>query len=174
MISWDSEKFMSEEEFFDCCESTITGKDFQILKNARIVPASGEEIPANPVLDKWNSWERSLRNELVKMRAGKKGQDGEKYLSSGNFETGVLETAREAFNSASPLEAEVILDRARWDYLDMLEAGHYFDLGRLIIYFLQLQILYRKGQINREKGKSGFEELYRNITEKAGSQNNSQ
>ncbi len=172
MLSWDSEKFMSEEEFFDCCESTITGKDFQILKNARIVPSEG--VSANQVLDKWNSWERSLRNELVKMRAGKKGQDGEKYISAGTVETGVLETAREAFSCASPLDGEAVLDRARWEYLDMLEAGHYFDLGRLIIYFLQLQILYRKAQINREKGKFGFEELYRNITENAGSQNNSQ
>ena len=108
------------------------------------------------------------------MRAGKKGQDGEKYISAGTVETGVLETAREAFSCASPLDGEAVLDRARWEYLDMLEAGHYFDLGRLIIYFLQLQILYRKAQINREKGKSGFEELYRNITENAGSQNNSQ
>jgi len=162
MLSYESERFMSEEEFFDCCESTITEKDFLILKKARIVPEEGPF--SESVLEKWSSWERSLRNELVKMRAGKKGQDGEKYLSGGNLETGVLETAREAFNASSPLEGELILDRARWEYLEMLEAGHYFDLGRLIIYFLQLQILQRKMQINREKGKIEFGEIYSNIT----------
>ncbi len=167
MLSYDSEKFMSEEDFFDCCEATITEKDFQTLKKARIVPEEGNS--AVPVLEKWNSWERSLRNELVKMRAGKKGQDSEKYISGGSLETGVLETAREAFNCASPLDAELLLDRARWEYLEMLEAGHFFDLGRLIIYFLQLQILQRKSQINKEKGKSGFEEIYSGITGKADS-----
>jgi hypothetical protein len=98
------------------------------------------------------------------MRAGKKGIDSEKYIVSGSLETGIIEIAREAFAAPAPLDAELILNKARWEYLEMLEAGHYFDLGKLIIYFLRLQILQRKAQINTEKGKAVFGDVYSIIT----------
>lgn len=163
MLAYDTEKFMSEEEFLDCCESTVSPQDYRLLKSVSLVPSSLEET-INPVLDKWNSWERSLRNDLVKMRASRKGVDGDKYVASGTIETGLQNIARDAFSAATPLEAEIILDRARWDYLENLEAGHYFDLGKLIIYFLQLQLMKRKSLIVKEKGKSKFEEIYAAIT----------
>ena len=165
MIFYDSEKFMTEEEFFECCETTITAKDLQILKSAAAIP--GEESAKNPVLEKWDNWEKSLRNELVKLRAGKRGHDSEKYLKGGAVEPGLLEVAREAFSAQSPLDGEIILNRARWEYLEMLESGHFFDLGKLIIYYLQLKILHRKEQINKEKGKSDFEKLYTSIKDNA-------
>ncbi len=171
MLSYDMEKSMSEEEFFDSCESILTEKDYKTVKNSRIIPL--EEKPANQVLEKWNNWERSLRNELVKMRAGKKGQDSEKYVSAGGLETGTAEVAREAFQASMPLDAESILNKARWDYLEMLEAGHYFDLGKIIIYFLKLQILQRKLQINKEKGKAAFAEIYSSIHGKNNQQKSS-
>ena len=170
MLSYDMEKPMSEEEFFDCCASILTEKDFITIKNTRLVPL--EEKPSNPVLEKWNNWERSLRNELVKMRAAKKGQDSEKHIAAGGLETGVLEIAREAFQAATPLDAESVLNKARWDYLEMLEAGHYFDIGKVIIYFLKVQILQRKLQINKEKGKIAFAGIYDVIHDNNSAQEN--
>lgn len=168
MLSWDAEKVMSEEEFFDCCEATVTERDFYLLTQARLsLSGEREEAILDPVLDKWISWETSLRNELVRMRATKKGIDGEKYISSSAFEAGVTEIAREAFGTSSPLDAEIVIDKARWDFLGMLEAEHQFDTGKLIIYFLQLQILLRKVQIEKEKGKKAFEDVYSHITGKA-------
>lgn len=166
MLAYDMERFMSEEEFLHCCESTVSPRDFQILKSASIVPLIQEET-GQPVLDKWYSWERSLRNDLVKMRAGRKGVDGDKYVASGAIETGLQNIAREAYTASTPLEAEIILDRARWEYLENLEAGHYFDLGKLIIYFLQIQLLQRRSRIIKEKGRAAFDEIYSVITEKA-------
>ena len=165
MLFYDTEKPMTAGEFIECCETTVTEKDLQILKSAKIIPDN--EIPGNTVLEKWNNWEKSLRNELVRMRAGKKGTDPEKYLKSSSLEPGIIETAREAFNAQSPLEGEVVLNRARWDYLEMLEAGHFFDLGKLIIYYLQLQILHRKAQITRERGEPAFKEIYSKIMDSA-------
>lgn len=171
MLSYDTEKFMSLDEFFDCCETTITEKDFNILKSAKLIPVD-DSVSPEPVLEKWNSRERSLRNELVKMRAGKKGVDSEKYIAAGSLETGVIETAREAFGAPSPLDAELILDKSRWEFLEMLEAGHFFDLGKLVIYSLQLQLLQRKARINKEAGKAGFDEIYSSITGKEKTDNN--
>ncbi len=160
MLFLDSEKFMSQEEFFECCETTISEKDFNTLKSAKILP---EENPDNSVLVKWNNWEKSLRDELVKLRAAKKGVDADKYSSGNAGESGVFELARDAFNASTPLEAETLLNRGRWEYLEMLESGHFFDLGKLIIYYLQLQILERKSQINHEKGQQNFKTLYSTI-----------
>ncbi len=161
MLFYDSEKFISEEEFFECCETTISENDFKLLKSAKIVPENDQFI--HSVLSKWNNWEKSLRDELVKLRAGKKGIDADRFLSGSAGESGVFDLAREAVNYQSPLEAETFLYRARWDYLEMLEAGHFFDLGKLIIYYLQLQLLERKSQINHEKGQQNFKTLYSSI-----------
>ena len=163
MLAYDTERFMSEEEFLDCCESTVSPHDYRLLKNTSLVPADSEES-SHPVLEKWNSWERSLRNDLVKIRAGRKGVDGDKYVASGAIETGLQNIARDACAAATPLEAEIILDRARWEYLENLEAGHYFDLGKLIIYYLQLQLLRRRSRLIKEKGLAAFDEIYAAIT----------
>ena len=158
MLFFDSEKFMSQEEFFECCETTISEKDFNTLKSAAVLPELNPNN--NCVLSKWNSWENSLRDELVKLRAAKKGIDADKYAGGNAGESGVFELARDAFNASSPLEAETLLNKGRWEYLEMLESGHIFDLGKLIIYYLQLQILERKSQINHEKGQQNFKTLY--------------
>jgi len=170
-LSYDMENPVSEEEFFGEYESVLTEKDYKILKSAKLIPL--EEKSENVTLEKWNNWERSLRNELVRMRAGKKGIDGEKYVAGEGFEAGIPEIAREAFQAPSPLDAESILNKARWDCLETLESGHYFDFAKIIIYFLKLQVVQRKLQISKEKGKTAFSEIYAAIHDKNSAQKNS-
>ncbi len=111
---------------FECCEATISEKDFNTLKSALILPEENPDF--NSVLTKWNNWESSLRDELVKLRAVKRGLDSDKYMSGSAGESGVSELARDAFNASSPLEAETLLNRGRWEYLEMLESGHFLIL----------------------------------------------
>lgn len=162
MLMWDSDKFMTESEFLYACESTVAEKDFETLKAALLIPAKGVAV-TNPVLKSWYNWENTLRSELVKLRAAKKGTDAEKYISDNPGEAGVVEIAREAFNQNSPLDGEKILDQARWDYLDMLEAGHMFDIGKLIIYYLKLQLLNRRVLLNKDRGQQEYEKIYADI-----------
>ena len=162
MLMWDSDKFMTESEFLYACESTVAEKDFETLKAALLIPVQGAAV-TNPVLKSWYDWENALRSELVKLRAAKKGTDAEKYISDNPGEAGVVEIAREAFNQNSPLDGEKILDQARWDYLDMLEAGHMFDIGKLIIYYLKLQLLNRRAVLNKDKGQQEYEKIYADI-----------
>ena len=162
MLMWDSDKFMTESEFLYACESTVAEKDFETLKAALLIPVQGAAVTI-PVLKSWYDWENTLRSELVKLRAAKKGTDAEKYISDNPGEAGVVEIAREAFNQNSPLDGEKILDQARWDYLDMLEAGHMFDIGKLIIYYLKLQLLNRRAVLNKDKGQQEYEKIYADI-----------
>jgi hypothetical protein len=83
---------------------------------------------------------------------------------------GVSEVAREAFQATSPLDAESVLNKARWEYLELLETGNYFNLSKLIIYFLKLQVLQRKMEIDKEKGKAVFTEVYAAVLEKGKAQ----
>ena len=165
------EKPPTEADFFDCCGAVLSEKNYSIIRSATLVPR--EEKSANKTVEKWNSWERGLRNELVKMRASKKSQDSEKYIAVGDTEVGVSEVAREAFQAASPLDAESVLNKARWEYLEELESGNYFNLSKLIIYYLKLQILQRKQEIDKETGKAAFAEIYTSVLEKGRSQESS-
>lgn len=162
MIFFDSEKFMAGSEFLDVCETTIGEKDFEILKTALLLPVQNMAV-SNPLLKSWYDWENTLRSELAKFRAAKKGTDAEKYIGENPSEAGVAEIAREAFIQDSPLESEKILDRARWEYLEMLEAGHLFDIGKLIIYYLKLQLLNRRAMMNKNRGKQEYEKIYSGI-----------
>jgi hypothetical protein len=46
-----------------------------------------------------------------------------------------------AYRKTSIIEAEKTLDAERWQYLDELSVGHYFDLDTLVIYAFKLLIL---------------------------------
>ena len=72
MLMWDSDKFMTESEFLYACESTVAEKDFETLKASLLIPVQGAAV-TNPVLRSWYDWENTLRSELVKLRAAKKG-----------------------------------------------------------------------------------------------------
>jgi hypothetical protein len=64
--------------------------------------------------------------------------------------------AEKAYNADSPLVAEGILNKARWRYLDELEFGHYFDIERLVIFFIKLQILERISSFDAEEGRESL------------------
>jgi hypothetical protein len=46
-----------------------------------------------------------------------------------------------AYRNPSILESERYLDQEKWNFLDSLAAGHYFDRDFLIVYGLKLAVL---------------------------------
>jgi hypothetical protein len=81
---------------------------------------------------------------------------------------GSAELAAEAAGMINPLEAERLLNRARWQFLEELEVGHYFDVERLVIYSLKLQLLERIALHDQEKGREQFEVVFGKLNEKIG------
>ena len=55
------------------------------------------------------------------------------------------------------LEAEKLLDRTSWQFLDELEQGHYYDLEFLMVYGLKLKILERHQEYATSKGREGLD-----------------
>jgi len=97
----------------------------------------------------YKEFEVGLRNELVKIRSVRKKIEVNKFFRGENlFDNSFYHIAMSAHHASNPLEAELILDRARWDFLEGLKLGHYFDLSCLLIYCLELMILERWDKIN--------------------------
>jgi hypothetical protein len=156
---------LSVKDFESLCREQMSDRDFLIIEKCKLDNFNNEES-VNKTFSKWQVHEISLRNELLKLRAQKKGVQAEKYSVSGETVTGVDETARNAFNQSSPLDAESILDNARWGYLETLEVGNYFNIEKLILYSLKLQLLEKKASFDIEKGTEVFNNIIEEKLEK--------
>ncbi len=164
MLRLEMEKPLPLEELLRVARTELGERDYAILLSATIHALESQE-PADGTLKRWWNWERTLRNELVRLRAPRKGLDAERYVRPADWQVGPAEIAREALSQDTPLAAEDLLDRARWSFLGELEAAHFFDLGRLIVYYLRLQILHRRAAFNREAGSARFQSVYMKMTE---------
>ncbi len=163
MLRYEMENPLPLDEFLRICRTELSESDYRLVSQATISPLDLPE-PEHELLKRWWNWERTLRNELVKLRAARKGLDAERFLRPADYQVGPAEAAREAFSQETPLAAEEVLNQARWGVLNDLEAGHFFDAGRLIVYHLRLQILHRRAAFNREAGTARFQAGYERIT----------
>jgi hypothetical protein len=148
----------SFEKFIAYCQRFISEAEIEILKRASISGDYDIET-CHPMLKKWQEFDTTLRNELVKIRASRKHVEPEKYLrqdrESAQF---ISHIAISAHRNPALLEAEKIIDQERWRYLDELCFGHYFDLDFLIIYCLKLLILERWERVNTPDKAQALEE----------------
>jgi hypothetical protein len=164
-LSFDSASVMAEEDFLFLCQNTIGGGDWSVLQQARLHDSENRKT-GNKTLDSFRAGEQSLRAELAKLRAAKKGLETESYNRYGAYSLSILEAARKAFGEESPLEAELIVSRALWALLEELEAGHLFDADRLIVYYLKMQLVQVKNKRNKAAGEKNFSVLYETIVNK--------
>jgi Protein of unknown function (DUF2764) len=152
------------EEFTNICKSSLMEKDFIIISRISLLEPKLMDSRIS-VIEKWISWEGTLRNEIAKLRAVSLDLEPSSYLFEVESNSAAPGIAVNAFKLNSPLEAEHNLDLARWTFLDELETGHYFDIEKLIVYSLRLQILERKNMFTKENGNENFQKIYENIKE---------
>jgi hypothetical protein len=167
LLFYDSESFPSREDFLLTCRQHISARHYRLLVSASTADLQAAAAGCK-TLDLWCQWEISLRNELVRLRAKKRGREAETYLVESPGVLAPQTIAREAFAQDSPLQAEDTLNRGRWSYLDELEVGHYFDIEKILIYALRLQILARKALFDEEKGREMFDKVYSEIMSPVG------
>lgn len=143
----------SGKELLELCEPLLEKKAFSYLSTSRLY--GFDEKALRPYIrEKWLQWETSLRNELVILRAKKQKRKKPDDLRRYEFRKETKEIAQKAFLATSPEIAEEMLNRARWQCLDSLEYGHYFDLERLTIYYLKLQLLEKIYAVEPTIGKT--------------------
>lgn len=162
LLSFEESAPFDLTQLYYMCRGNIAEEDLEILMGAGLEP---KEYSSFAPLARWYEWETALRNELVTYRAQRLGWETDRYLREGEVVTGVFDVARNAASQESPLQAEELLLRARWNFLDELETGHFFELTNLVVFALKLQLLMRKELFTQERGEENFQEIYRTVRE---------
>lgn len=162
LLFYDSESIPSREDFLVTCRQHISPRHYHLLVSTSTSRLRAT-APSCRTLDLWRHWEISLRNELVRLRAKNLGREAQAFLVDSPGVLAPLTVAREAFAQESPLQAEDTLNRGRWSYLDELEVGHYFDIEKILVYALRLQILARKALFDKDRGREMFDKVYSEI-----------
>jgi hypothetical protein len=76
--------------------------------------------------------------------------------------------ARAALGFESPLEAELFLDKSRWDTIESLQGIDYFSRNTIFGYLLKLLLLERRSLFRAEEGFVEYKGLYASVMEAAG------
>ena len=131
------------ERLLEMCAGMIPDRDLKSLQSCGGGFSAGMTA-AQPTLKAWILFETGLRNELVKIRAGRKKIDPDKYLRHVGYSAQDLyHIAMNSHRIPSFVDAEKFLDQQRWLVYDEFCLGHYFDIDALIVYALKLCILLR-------------------------------
>ena len=168
-LMFDSDQFPTEQEFLQICADWLTPVELMYIHGTQITPAQPQE--KNELIRRWEGFESELRNELVRLRAGRLKKEPQEFLRMDEggvafqgFGT-IADAAKNAVADPSPYAAEKILNQLRWNYLEELSVGHFFDVQSLQVYYLKLQILQRNAQLNKEQGEKRFTSQYEQLSE---------
>jgi hypothetical protein len=137
---------IDKEAFLIECGKWLNQRDTKILLGASL----GDIIirPEDPsILRAWKEFDLMLRTELALARSSIKQGRNEKPGP----------VARVVLAEATPLLMERAIARIRWEYLDASEAGNFFDVNFLMLYFLKLQILERLKLFDKDLGAEVFQ-----------------
>lgn len=133
-------------------------------------PAYADNAPPSgcAFIDRWREWERTLRLNLAQARAQRIRREGGAALEPPGHPA---QAAAVALNAAaveeSPLEAELFLDRARWNAIEELQGIDHFSRNTVYAYLLKLLLLERHSLFDTEAGFAEYKSLYASILESA-------
>ena len=155
MLNFSVKLPFSLEDFFAKCNNLIPETEIELLRGACFKEAYLLNTAIDDTLGKWANFEIALRNELARSRARRNKIDPLKFVRLPDSpEAHISHVAMTAYRSTSILEAEKILDLERWNFLEFLSFGHYFDFDFLLIYALKLKILERWDKIQKADKES--------------------
>ncbi len=164
MLVFGARPPFSVERFLEQCESQIPQADLEAVKLC-FSEEPWDVKTQQRTLRQWIDFETALRNELVRVRAARKKVDPERFLrGEAGSHPALYQLALNSHRITHPADAEKFLDQARWQSLEELSAGRYFDLDALIAYALKLRIIWRWERIHQTgAANTGLGELLQNI-----------
>lgn len=160
MLKQDSELPFTTKEFLELCSSQLSPKDFSSVEQVKI---TGNGEPLHPVIIQWNTFKSSLTDDMASVRAERIGRDQDRYAVQFREVPATLDMVKRAAGASDPLEASRLLLAAEWNYAEELGVGHTFDVVKIMIYFLKLQLLERKSYWSRELGMDVYNHVFSNI-----------
>ena len=179
-LSYGQKPPMQPEAFKELARPMLLSEDAALLDIISLDPqpaaalstglSYAEQAPSCgcAFIDNWREWERSFRLNLARHRAIKAKREGTALAEPPVVPADAASAATKAIAAMeAPLEAEILIDKARWAAIDTLQGYNAFDSNAIFAYLLKLLILQRRDSMRTETGFSEYKSLYASILESA-------
>jgi hypothetical protein len=158
----------SSLSFRERCAEYLTKKEIALF-DACVAGFEEKKTVGSPggssFLSAWKQREEALEYALARLRAGRQKRE---FMTEGFYVTPDIENqARTAFGMDNPLEAELFLDKGRWDALEGLLGRDYFGINVVYAYYIKLLLLERKASFQADEGFEEYKTRYDEILKKA-------
>jgi hypothetical protein len=150
---------MSSEQFIALANYVMTDEDAALLVHCNLNPTPVPETGSGFV-DFWIEFERTMRLQLAKGRAQKLKRAGDSFGEIPEYPIDAAAAAKAALALDSPFEAEIMLDKARWDAIDSFVGLDLFSENAMYAYLLKILLLERRAAFETEKGFAEYKALY--------------
>lgn len=156
---------LSGQDFLERCRLHLSSDDYAETAHSLGYLTRDEAPPSlrSKFLSAYAAWERTFRNELARLRARRHEKNEETYIKPADRSDGAGRAAIACFAVEDPYQAELLLERERWNAIERFSALSSFNLDFLIAYRLRLAINERLGALNAEAGAAGYKHLYGDI-----------
>ena len=160
-VSENSPIPITEERFYELCDSFLGKKAKNALKKLTLSPPRSSEDSGSSLIDAWIESERFLRLALGKARAEKM----KKPFDAGDDILPVehVKMASAAMEIENPMEAEKYLNRYRLELLEALRPMDSFSEDYIFYYGLRLKLLLRIRQFDTDAGEEAYRNIYNSI-----------
>jgi hypothetical protein len=163
---------MNSAHFREMAGNALSPADAALLASFSLNPFAPAGAPVKEgdscgFLDQWREYEKALRLNLAKYRAAKVRR--EVPADAPDSPADAAAAAKAAAAMDSPLEAEIFLDEARWQAIELFQGLDYFDRNIVYAYLLKLLLLERRSCFRTEEGFAEYKGLYAAVMEAAGS-----
>ena len=157
---------MTSAAFLELCKRNLSKKDAALLECCTLgCTDDGETRTDSDFINKWLARERTLIVNLAQGRAAKLKREAPQ---ESRHDPPEAETqAKAALALDNPLEAELLIDKGRWDAIEAFAGTDYFGVNTVYAYLLKLRLLERKSCFKTEEGFTEYKALYAGILENA-------
>ena len=174
---------MSPSDFAALARDSMSAADGKVLDYCTLDPepcslgqlargaSYAEPAPRTPsaFVNKWKEWERTLRLNLAKIRSQKLasaaigGREGALLAEAPDHPSDAAGAAKTAMAMESPLDAELFLDKARWDAIENFQGIDSFSESAMYAYLLKLLLMERRMMFTVEEGSAEYKRLYAEV-----------
>lgn len=145
---------LDREDFLARCRSALEVRDAELVADLAEHGTGDHRF-----ILAWREAEIQLRMQVALRRAEVLGRDKAALAGPGLSMDEIRRVAEHAWSQENPLDMELELDRGRWRILDELAGRDPFSLDRVLAYAVRLGMVRRWERVNRDRGKSRFEDL---------------
>jgi len=170
---------MGSEIFKSMAQKAMNSAEAAVLDYCTLdptPPGADEKTPlyskpaprtVSSLVNRWMEWESTLRLNLAWGRAQKLKREAD-VIEAPELPADAAAIAKTALFMESPLEAELFLDKARWDAIESFMDFNIFSENAVYAYLLKLLLMERRALFIAEEGFTEYKGLYAAIIENAG------